>query len=118
VVNDGPFGGSRAALLTLDATLRSWLPQSRQWRRLGGHAQNCRNQFLFNLALAHLNCGVPLDEKFNMQVQAREVELAEVDGCIKPMYKGRPVHILHFCGAGRGLRPIMRDRLFPGSGSR
>ena len=98
MVNDGLFAGSRDALLTLDATMRDWLPRSRQWLSKGpGHG--CGNQFLFNLALAHLNCGVPLDEKFNMQVQAREIGFTRLDGRTTAAHKGRFVHVLHFCGA-------------------
>ena len=55
--------------------------------------------------------GVALDEKFNMQAHARDVELDQVDGCLRATHNGRPVHVVHYCGSGRGKHPALRDRL-------
>ena len=81
VVNDGLFAGGRAAMLALDGAIRE-IPQAVEWvderRDIWW-----RNQFIFNLALARLRCGVELDGSFNVQLHTQDVRF-------------------HSIGAGRG----------------
>ena len=107
VVNDGTFAASRNALLTLEGVIRSWsaapawVDQRRDvwWR----------NQFIFNLALAHLNCGVELDPTFNVQLNSQDVVFARENGRARALWHDRPVRVLHFNGRGRNKYPEWRD---------
>jgi hypothetical protein len=60
-----------------------------------------RNQFLFNLALARLDCGIELDQTFNVQLHAVHVDLTTPAGRPRAEWHGRPVRILHANGHGR-----------------
>src|SRR5579871_3905951 len=64
-INDGVFAGSRQALLCLDRTIRDMGPEAIAW--MDDPKVHCpwRNQFLFNLALARLNCGVEINGVYN-----------------------------------------------------
>jgi predicted O-methyltransferase YrrM len=103
VVNDGLFAGSRAALLALDSTIRSmpgattWIDQRRDiwWR----------NQFVFNLALARLQCGIELDGAYNVQLHAQDVCIRRAGARIEAEWRGRPARVLHFSGVGRRKYP-------------
>ncbi len=106
VVNDGVFAGKRAAMLALDAKVRSMLPRSAEWvDRFKDHC--CRNQFIFNLALASLDCAVELDPIFNLQLHCRTVERKTIGDKTVATWEGRPVHVLHYCGPSRGLHPAV-----------
>lgn len=106
VVNDGLFAGSRAALLALDGVIRSmtyaptWTDERRDiwWR----------NQFIFNLALARLRCGVELDAGYNVQLHVQDASISYVGGRMQATWHGRPVRVLHFGGAGRRKYPEWR----------
>ena len=106
VVNDGLFAGSRTALLALDGALRSmteaarWVDERRDiwWR----------NQFVFNLALAHLRCGVELDSTYNVQLHVQDVDITDAGGRMQATWHGRPVKVLHFSGSGRRKYPRWR----------
>jgi predicted O-methyltransferase YrrM len=106
VVNDGLFAASRAALLALDDVVRrwaaapAWVDERRDiwWR----------NQAVFNLALAHLRCGVQLDDAYNVQLHAQDAEMAWKEGRVAARFQGRPVHVLHFSGVGRRKHPAWR----------
>lgn len=108
VVNDGLFAGGRAALLALDGTIRAmtqapaWTDERRDiwWR----------NQFVFNLALARLHCGVELDETYNVQLNSHEVEWGEENGRLHATWHERPARVLHFNGLGRQKYPAWRNR--------
>jgi predicted O-methyltransferase YrrM len=99
VVNDGLFAGGRSALLALDAAIRgmpgavAWADERRDvwWR----------NQLVFNLALARLDCGVELDGSYNVQLHVQEVALNDSDGRLWADWQGRPVRVLHFSGVGK-----------------
>lgn len=106
VVNDGVFAGSRGALLALDATLRA-MPGARAWLDKRPDV-SWRNQFLFNLVLARLGCGVELDPTCNIQTHTSEVAVG--DTAVRPdvSWQGRPVRILHTSGGGRGKYPQLR----------
>ena len=73
VVNDGFFAGSRSALLLLDDLIRNW-PEAREWMDERPDI-SWRNQFIFNLSLARLGCGVELDSTYNVQLNTQEVEM-------------------------------------------
>ena len=107
VVNDGIFAGTREALLALDSLVRS-MPKAITWtdeRRDVAY----RNQFVFNLALARLGCGVELDPLYNVQLNSQEVEFEERNGRIKAAWSGRPARVLHFNGCGRRKYPKWRN---------
>jgi hypothetical protein len=99
-VNDGMFAGGRTALLALDGLLRQW-PGARAWVDDRKDVW-WRNQFVFNLALARLNCAVELHAGFNLQLNSQEVSL-EVNpiGQMDAIWQGQEVRILHFNGNGR-----------------
>lgn len=108
VVNDGLFAGSRAAFLALDGIIRA-MPGAAAW--IDQHRHNWwRNQFVFNLALARLRCGVEIDPAYNVQLHMQEVEITDQHGRMRAAWHGRPVRVLHFCGAGRHKYPEWRNR--------
>jgi predicted O-methyltransferase YrrM len=108
VVNDGLFAGSREALLALDNTIRA-MPQAVQWTDERRDIR-WRNQFVFNLALAQMNCGVELDPVYNVQLNSHDVEIGEVNGRLQATWYGRPSRVLHYNGLGRLKNPEWRGR--------
>ncbi len=100
VVNDGVFAGGRRALLGVESLLRSWTQAVPWLDERGDHGW--RNQFLFNLALARLHCGVELDEVINLQMHMNDVTWSrDGEGPVRAEWRGRAGRILHFCGWGR-----------------
>jgi predicted O-methyltransferase YrrM len=99
VVNDGIFAGSRVALLTLDGVIRRWTAAP-AWV---DERRNVwwRNQLVFNLALAHLNCGVELSERYNIQLNSQDADLTRSAGRLKALWHGHDASVLHFNGLGR-----------------
>lgn len=99
VVNDGIFAGTRHALLALDNLIREWT-QAPAWvderRDIWW-----RNQFVFNLALARLHCGIELDPVYNVQLNSQDVEISRGQGRIGASWRGREARVLHFNGLGR-----------------
>lgn len=110
-VNDGLFAGRRAALLALDGVIRGW-PAAPGWVDERPDVW-WRNQAVFNLALAHLRCGVELDGVYNVQLQAQEVEMAWEAGRMAARWNGRQARVVHFSGVGRARHPEFRG-LFAG----
>jgi predicted O-methyltransferase YrrM len=108
VINDGLFAGSREALLAVDNAIRR-MRGARQWTD-ERHDIWWRNQFVFNLALAHLHCGVELDPIYNVQLNSHDVEFSEANGRIQAHWYGRPSRVLHFNGLGRDKNPHWRGR--------
>lgn len=106
VVNDGIFAGSRGALLALDAAIRGW-PGAAAWTDQRRDVW-WRNQAVFNLALAHLRCGVELDGAYNVQLHVQDVEMRWEEGRMAANLAGRPVRVLHFSGVGRRKNPAFR----------
>jgi predicted O-methyltransferase YrrM len=107
VVNDGIFAGSREALLALDSLIRS-IPQAVLWtdqRRDIAY----RNQFVFNLALARLSCGVELDPVYNVQLNSNDAQFEIRNGRIRAFWCGRGARVLHFNGCGRHKYPKWRN---------
>ncbi|HEX8318600.1 NPCBM/NEW2 domain-containing protein [Longimicrobium sp.] len=106
VVNDGIFAGSRGALQALDSLLREW----RGAPRWVDERKDIwwRNQAVFNLAIAHLRCGVELDAVYNVQMNNQEVEMAWEDGRAAARWQGRRARVLHFNGLGRHKCPEWR----------
>lgn len=106
VVNDGIFAGTREALLALDNLIRS-MPQAITWtdqRRDVAY----RNQFVFNLALARLDCGVELDPVYNVQLNTQNVRFEHSGGSTQASWCGLPARVLHFNGCGRHKYPEWR----------
>lgn len=105
-VNDGVFGGGRGALLALDGFVRA-LPNAIAWvDERADHGW--RNQFIFNLALARINCAVELDATCNLQVHMCDVHIGRTSAGVEALWRGSPVRILHFCGWGRDRYPELR----------
>jgi predicted O-methyltransferase YrrM len=103
VVNDGLFAGGRAAMLALDGVIRE-MPEAARW--VDEHPQiRWRNQFVFNLALARLQCGAELDAAYNVQLHAQDVELRFQGARVRAAWRGREPRVLHFSGAGRHKYP-------------
>jgi predicted O-methyltransferase YrrM len=105
VVNDGVFAGSRSALIALDATIRG-MPGAGQWLDSRPHI-GWRNQFIFNLALARLDCGVELDETNNIQLHTSDVDVDLDVAAARPSvrWQGRQVRIVHASATGRDKIP-------------
>ncbi len=108
VVNDGLFAGSRNALLALDGAIRA-MPQAATWVDQYRHIR-WRNQFIFNLALARLDCGVELDSTYNVQLHVQDVEMGWREGKMAARWNSRAVRVLHFSGSGRGKYPQWRGQ--------
>jgi predicted O-methyltransferase YrrM len=107
VVNDGLFAGSRSAMLALDSTIRA-MPGAAVWSD-ERHNIWWRNQFIFNLALARLQCGVELDSGYNIQLHVQDVQLENIHGLVQATWHGRTVRVLHFSGRGRLKYPQWRN---------
>jgi hypothetical protein len=99
VVNDGVFAGSRSALLALDATIRA-MPGAAAWCDARPRI-SWRNQFVFNLALAQLRCGVELSPAFNVQLHAQDVEVDLRGVRPRATWQGHDVRVVHRSGVGR-----------------
>jgi predicted O-methyltransferase YrrM len=106
VVNDGVFAGSREAMLALDGTLRA-MPGAVAWLEARPNV-SWRNQFLFNLALARLGCGVELDPTYNVQTHTSQVEVRDITARPDVRWQDRSVRILHTSGGGRHRHPELR----------
>jgi glycosyltransferase involved in cell wall biosynthesis len=108
VVNDGLFAGTRAALLALDAEIRG-MTEARSWISARPDVW-WRNQFIFNLALARLRCGVELDAIYNLQLHVHDAEVREAHGRLEATWLDRSVRVLHFSGGGRRKYAEWRGR--------
>lgn len=104
--NDGLFAGSREALLSLEATIRA-MPGATRWVESNARVA-WRNQFVFNLALARLRCGVELDERYNLQLHCQAVEVEVDGGRPQVRWQGGRVSVLHANGFGRNKYPELR----------
>jgi predicted O-methyltransferase YrrM len=108
VVNDGVFAGSRSALLALDGVVRAmngalaWMDER--------HDIWWRNQFVFNLALARLGCGMELDGIYNVQLNSHDVEFTNERGRLRAIWHNRSARVVHFNGLGRKKYPEWRNR--------
>jgi predicted O-methyltransferase YrrM len=106
VVNMGLYAARASGLLAVDQAVRAmnrplaWLEERPDiwWR----------DQFLFNLALAKLRCGVKLHPAYNVQLNVQDVEIGWKDGRIKALARGQEVRVLHFSGNGRHKYPEFR----------
>ncbi len=108
VVNDGIFAGDQTALRALDGAVRA-MPQACAW--VDGHSQvKWRNQFIFNLALARLQCGVELDAIFNVQLHVQDVSFYEQGSRVCASWRGRQPRILHFSGGAKRKYPQWQGR--------
>lgn len=108
VVNDGLFAGGRAALLALDSLVRGW-EGAAAWVDEREDVW-WRNQFVFNLALARLRCGVELSPVYNVQLNSQDVEPSLAGGRARATWRGQEARVLHFNGGGRAKYPELRGR--------
>ncbi len=109
IVNDGLFAGSRRALLGIDNLLRN-MPRAIGWvDQYPDHGW--RNQFVFNLVLARLRCGIELDPRYNLQMHMNDATAETVDSRVQALWRGRKAHVLHFCGWGRDKYSNWRAQL-------
>ena len=111
VINDGIFAGSRSAITAVDGVIRS-MPHAILWTDA---SRRCwwRNQFVFNLALARLRCGVELDSTYNVQLHVQDVSLSQQGSRIAADWRGQSARVLHFCGGAKRKHPQWRG-LFAG----
>jgi hypothetical protein len=109
VVNDGVFAATRRSLLALDGTIRA-MRDARAWADERADI-TWRNQFVFNLALARLDCGVELDGVFNVQLNSHNVAWQEDAGRLRATWENRYARVLHFNGLGRIKYPEWRQRI-------
>lgn len=103
VVNDGLFAATRSAMLALDGAVRG-IQNAPVWTD-GNSSVWWRNQFVFNLALARLRCGVELDASYNIQLHAQNVQLRDDGARISATWQGREVRVLHFSGGAKRKHP-------------
>jgi predicted O-methyltransferase YrrM len=108
VVNDGLFAADREAMLALDGVIRGW-DAAPAWVDERANIW-WRNQFVFNLALARLGCGVELSGVYNVQLNAQDVAAQVSEGRARATWRGRAARVLHFNGAGRDKCPELRGR--------
>ncbi len=108
VVNDGLYAANREALLALDEVIRGW-EGARAWVDEREDVW-WRNQFVFNLALARLRCGVEMSGVYNVQLNSQDVEASMHEGRARAIWRGREARVLHFNGAGRSKYPELRGR--------
>jgi len=99
VVNDGIFAGGRAALLAVDGVIRA-MSNAAAWAD-DHRTVWWRNQFVFNLALARLGCGVELDSSYNVQLHAQDVQIRQEGARVRAEWQGRQVRVLHFSGGAK-----------------
>lgn len=99
VVNDGVFAAGRSALLALDGVIRA-IPHARAWTD-GNMRVWWRNQFVFNLAIARLRCGVELDSVYNLQLHAHNIQPVDESVYIDAEWQGRKTRVLHFSGGAK-----------------
>jgi predicted O-methyltransferase YrrM len=64
-----------------------------------------RNQFVFNLALARLDCGVELNPTYNLQLHIHDIDWSWRDGRVAASWNGNPVRVAHFSGVGKQKYP-------------
>jgi predicted O-methyltransferase YrrM len=103
VVNDGLFAGDQTALRALDGAIRA-MPQACAW--VDAHSKvKWRNQFIFNLALARLQCGVELDPLYNVQLHVQNVDFFEQGSKLRALWRGREPRVLHFSGGAKRKYP-------------
>ncbi|MBP8251563.1 MAG: NPCBM/NEW2 domain-containing protein, partial [Herpetosiphon sp.] len=108
VVNDGLFAGSTSALRSLDAAIRA-MPEAIRWVDENPSIW-WRNQCIFNLALAQLQCGVELDARYNIQLNSHDIDFYEAQGRIQANWNGHLVRVAHFNGLGRHKYLEWRNR--------
>lgn len=108
VVNDGLYAGDQSALRALDGAIRA-MPQACAW--VDGHSHvKWRNQFIFNVALARLQCGVELDPIFNVQLHVQDVNFYEQGSRLRAAWRGREPRVLHFSGGAKRKYPEWQGR--------
>lgn len=106
-INTGIIAGRRGAIAALDATIRGW-PEAPLWMDERTDIW-WRDQFLVNLAVAHLRCGVEMDIAYNLQLHVFDADLRWKGARVEALWQGRAVKVLHFSGTGRENYPEWRN---------
>lgn len=107
IVNDGVFGGSAASLLSVDSTMRE-MRGAAEWASDDGIPW--RNQFVFNLAIARLKCGVRIDHSYNVQLHKMRAERTSESDDVSATWT--TARVLHFSGlAGKSIYNAIRHQL-------
>lgn len=108
VVNDGLYAGDQTAMRALDGAIRA-MPHACAW--VDSHSRvKWRNQFIFNLALARLQCGVELDPTYNVQLHVQDVDFFEQGSKLRATWRGREPRVLHFSGGAKRKYPQWQGR--------
>lgn len=110
LINNGIYAGSRKAVLGLESLIRATLPNSAYWEkfRMVDHIF-WREQGIFNWVLARGDLGIKIDELYNLQLNAREVDI-DYSGLLPTVtYNGKKVKVLHFNGTGRDKHPLLQS---------
>jgi hypothetical protein len=98
IVNGGLFGGSRKAMLALDNMMRSMVPEGIIWMDQRPDLP-WREQAMFNIALARMNCAQELDIRYNTQLLRQpDVEIEVHASRLIATRNKKPVSVLHFNG--------------------
>jgi predicted O-methyltransferase YrrM len=85
------------------------MPQACAW--VDGHSHvKWRNQFIFNLAVARLQCGVELDSIYNVQLHVQDVSFYEQGSRVCATWRGRQPRVLHFSGGAKRKYPQWQGR--------
>lgn len=98
IVNGGLIAGSKKAWLSLDNTMRTYLPNSTIWDTQK-QGITWREQAIFNLALAKTQHYSELSPYLNVQLLHATPDIKEEEGMIIAFENRQPVSILHFNGA-------------------
>lgn len=97
IVNGGVIAGSRRAWLSLDSTMRSYMPHSSAWD-MQRPSVSWREQAIFNLALTKTQNYVELNSNLNVQMLHAKPEIQIQDKFILAFINRQLVSILHFNG--------------------
>ncbi|QDV17105.1 putative glycosyl transferase [Gimesia panareensis] len=107
VINDGLIAATQTAMNTIDTVIRNF-PNAANWVSMKSNSIPWRNQFVFNLALAKLDCAVLIDSTMNWQLNHREIVIDKAEGSVKTKQNQKPVTCLHFNGGGRNKHQDFR----------
>ncbi len=106
VVNDGMLAGSRQAFINLARCIRGF-HRITEW--VDEHPElGYRNQFVLNLALAKLNCGVEASGDFNVQANYQRIDFTRIGQSLSAAWSQGAARIVHFCGHSRNMYPEFR----------
>lgn len=97
IVNGGMIAGSRKAWLSLDSTMRSYMPRSSLWD-IKNPSIKWREQAIFNLALAKTGLYTEISHLFNFQMCHVTPDIQIHENFIVAFYDKHLINVLHFNG--------------------